>query len=103
MTQKLYEEFIKLNPWPVDFDSSIEPKVSEYCAKNPVIVGLLKKIVSKLETFPPDPDFFKDPKPSLHDMRIWLTVTEGNVRFMLMVEYRLDPKKCFIVDFDAKS
>lgn len=103
MTQKLYEEFIKLNPWDVEVDEPIKPKIAEYSAKHPTVISVLEKVVSKLETFPPDPDFFDDPKPSLHDMRIWLTVTDGSLRFVLKVEYRLDQEKCFIVEFLAKS
>ena len=103
MTHKLYEEFIQLNPWPVEFDDPVKPKVETYYKKHPTVIGVLEKIVSKLETFPPDPDYFEDPKPSLHDMRIWLTVSEGSLRFKLKVEYRLDQKTCFIVEFVPKS
>lgn len=103
MVHKLYEDFIKGNPWAVVFDDSIKTKVEAYYKKHPTIVGVLEKVVSKLETFPPDKDYFDNPKPSLHDMRIWLTVSEGSLRFLLKVEYRLDQKTCFIVEFIPKS
>jgi hypothetical protein len=100
---KLYEDFIKANPWPVEFDNPVKPKVEDYCKKHPTVVGILKEVVSKLGTFPPDPNYFDNPKPSLHDMRIWLTKSDGSLRFMLKVEYRLNQKTCFIVDFLPKS
>jgi hypothetical protein len=103
LTYKLYEEFIKLNPWSVEFEDSVKPQVSFYYSKHPSLMSVLEKIVSKLETFPPDDQYFKDPKPSLHDMRIWLTISEGVLRFRLKVEYRLDQKICFIVEFTPKS
>lgn len=103
MKHKLYADFMKLNPWPVEFDEPVKEPLRQYSDANPELVGVLAKIASKLETFPPDPDYFEDPKPSLHDMRIWLTVSEGHLRFMLKVEYRLDKMTCFIVDFDPKS
>jgi hypothetical protein len=99
----LYEEFIKANPWPVVFEDSVKPKVEGYHAKRPMMVGVLERVVSRLETFPPDDHYFKNPRPSLHDMRIWLTVSEGRLRFMLKVEYRLELKTCFIVQFVPKS
>ena len=103
MAHKLYEEFIKVNPWLVDFDDPLKPKIEDYSGKHPSIVGVLDKVVSKLETFPPDRDYFENPRPSLHDMRIWLTVSDGALRFLLKVEYRLDQKTCFIVEFVPKS
>jgi hypothetical protein len=102
LTRKLYEEFIKLNPWSVEFEDGATPQVSVYCSRHPSIVSVLEKVVLKLETFPPDDRYFEDPRPSLHDMRIWLTVSEGSLRFRLKVEYRLDQKTCFIVDFAPK-
>ena len=103
MTRKLYEEFIKLNPWPVEFEEGITPQVSVYYLKHPSVISVLENIVSALETFPPDDKYFEDPRPSLHDMRIWLTVSEGSLWFRLKVEYRLDQKTCFIVHFVPKS
>ncbi len=103
MAQKFHEEFIKLNPWDVEFDDPVKPKIEDYSAKHPTVIGVLERVVSKLETFPPDPDFFEAPQPSLHDMRIWLTITDGSLRFVLKVEYRLDQEKCFITEFFAKS
>jgi hypothetical protein len=67
----LYEDFIKANPWPVEFDNPVKPKIKNYYEEHPSIVGVLEKITSKLETFPPDSDYFENPRPSLHDMRIW--------------------------------
>ena len=103
MANELYEDFIKANPWPVKFDDPVEPKIEDYYKKHSSIVSVLEKVVSKLETFPPDPDYFENPKPSLHDMRIWLTISDGALRFLLKVEYRLAQKTCFIVDFVPKS
>lgn len=103
MTRKWAEEFIKANPWPVVFEDSVTDQVGTYHRQHPMMVGLLERVVSKLKTFPLDDHYFKDPRPSLHDMRIWLTVTEGRLRFMLKVEYRLEPSICFIVDFVPKS
>jgi hypothetical protein len=103
LTRKLYEEFIKANPWQVEFEDSIQSRVAAYYKKHPTIVGVLEKVVSKLETFPPDENYFENPRPSLHDMRIWLTVSEGRLRFVLKVEYRLEPKTCFIVEFVPRS
>lgn len=103
MAHKLYDDFLKANPWPVEFDDAVKPKIEDYYKKHSSIVSVLEKVVSKLETFPPDPDYFDNPKPSLHDMRIWLTHSEGNVRFMLQVEYRLNQGTCFIVEFVPKS
>lgn len=87
----------------MEFDELVKEPIGVYFDANPALAGILDKVTSKLETFPPDPNYFKDPKPSLHDMRIWLTVSDGHLRFMLKVEYRLDKKTCFIVDFDPKS
>ena len=103
MRNQLYEQFIKLNPWPVEFEESVQPKVESYHHQHPAVAGMLEKVVSKLETFPPDEHYFKNPRPSLHDMRIWLTVSEGRLRFLLKVEYRLEQKTCFIVEFLPKS
>lgn len=66
MTHKLYEEFIKLNPWLVEFEESVQPKVEAYHHKHPAVAGVLEKVVSKLETFPPDENYFQNPRPSLH-------------------------------------
>lgn len=103
MTHPLYGQFIKLNPWPVEFEESVQPKIEAYHRQHPAVAGILEKVVSKLETFPPDKDYFENPRPSLHDMRIWLTVSEGRLRFTLKVEYRLEPQTCFIVEFLPKS
>lgn len=103
MTHQLYAEFKKLNPWPVEFEESVQPRVEAYYQKHPAVAGVLEKVVSKLETFPPDGNYFKNPRPSLHDMRIWLTVSEGRLRFRLKVEYRLELRTCFIVEFMAKA
>jgi hypothetical protein len=99
----LYEAFINLNPWPVEFEESVKPKVEAYHAKHPFVAGVLGKVVLKLETFPPDDHYFENPRPSLHDMRIWLTVSEGRLRFLLKVEYRFEQKTCFIVGFIPRS
>jgi hypothetical protein len=98
----LYKEFAKASPWPVEFDDAVLDGIAEYAERSPMVIGVLERVVSKLAIFPPDPAFFLDPRPSFHDMRIWLTVSEGNLRFLLKVEYRLDSKTCFIVDFQPK-
>jgi hypothetical protein len=103
VSHSLYRNFVAANPWQVKFEDMAMDVVEGYVERFPMVLGVLEKVVSKLETFPPDPSFFLDPRPSLHDMRIWLTVSEGNLRFVLKVEYRLDSKICFIVDFRSKS
>jgi len=103
VAHKLYQDFINANPWPVEFDELVKPKIEVYYEQHPSIVSVLDKVVSKLETFPPDPDYFEKPRPSLHDARMWVTVSEGRLRFMLKVEYWLAQKTCFIVEFLPKS
>lgn len=103
VTQNIYAEFIKVNPWPVEFEESVKPTIADYAKHMPTVIGVLEKVVSELETFPPNPEYFRDPRPSMHDMRIWLTVSDGRLRFNLKVEYRLDSKACYIVDFRPKS
>ncbi len=48
MTHQLYAEFIKLNPWPIEFEESVQPRVEAYYKKHPAIAGVMEKVVSQL-------------------------------------------------------
>src|SRR5665213_1762288 len=104
----IYEELKKLNPWPVEYLSAIEDYVESVLGprgkqkENRILLELLELTVLKLETFPPDPDFFEEPKPWFQDITIWVTVTRNHRKVSLKAQYRLSEKKCVIVEMKIK-
>jgi hypothetical protein len=106
--QKIFEELKKLNPWPVEYLPAVEAYIESVFGlkgkekENRLLLELLQLTVEKLETFPPDPDFFEDPKPWFQDIYIWVTVTRNHRKVILMAQYRLSERKCVIVEMKIK-
>ena len=107
--KKIFEELKKLNPWQVAYLPVVEKYIESFFGEkgkekeNRLLLELLELTVEKLETFPPDPDFFDDPKPWFQDVTIWVTVTRTHRKVQLMAQYRLSERQCVIVEMKIKQ
>src|SRR5579859_2946928 len=101
--QKIFEELKKLNPWPVEYLPAVQDYIESVLGphskekENRLLLELLELTVEKLETFPPDPDFFEEPKPWFQDIHIWVTVTHKHKKVALMAHYRQSEHKCVVI------
>lgn len=106
--QKIFEELRRLNPWPVEYLPAVEDYIELLIGprgkekENRLLLELLELTVEKLETFPPDPDFFEDPKPWFQDVHIWATLTHKHKKVTLMAHYRQSEHKCVIIEMKIK-
>jgi hypothetical protein len=104
--QKVFEELRKLNPWPVEYlpvvEDYIESVLGPHGKENRLLLELLELTVEKLETFPPDPDFFEEPRPWFQDVHIWATLTHRHKKVTLMAHYRQGEHKCVIIEMKIK-
>ncbi len=112
-THKLFEEFRKLNPWPVLFDGpanavldalvKAEEGKEEGEKSQKLLIDLISKAALVLKTFPPDDNFFTDPRPSLDNLHIWLVVSVGHKKVLVKAQYRLDEHICWITELGLKG
>ena len=92
-----FEDMESLNPWTVRVDDGAGASLLEDCDENPVLEGVLRRLLKELETFPPNEKWFKETKRSLLEGGIWLTLSEGHLRIRLFVEYRRHEGVCWVV------
>ena len=109
---KLFDDFRKLNPWPVVNTEQVESvldglmKDEEQNAEGGktqrLIIELFQKATHLLRNFPPDDTFFTDPRPYLFDVTVWLVVSQAHKKIMLKAEYRLYEHLCVVTEFSVK-
>jgi len=105
--QKIIDELKKLNPWPVEYLPDVEDYIDDVFStkeakENRLLLELFEKTVEKLETFPPDPDFFTEPEIWFHDIHVMVTTTHHHKKITLMAHYRFYDHKCVIVELKIK-
>ena len=106
--QKIFEELRRLNPWPVEYLPAVESYIESVLGShgkerdNRLLMELLELTVEKLETFPPDPEFFEDPRPWFQDVHVWATVTHKHKKVTLMAHYRQGEHKCVVIEMKIR-
>lgn len=109
---KLYEQFKRLNPWPVRFKDAaqkvLDDLIREEAGKGDqgksqkLILDLFKGAAEHLKTFPPDDRFFTDPRPSLANVQIWLVVTLPHKKVLVKAEYTLEDHLCWVTEIGVR-